>query len=69
LSTYSYGRSGTRHHSPANDLELAHYQAQRASALGESWAVHEYPPGDPQPGKLIATYLNGEIAQGSGPDA
>jgi hypothetical protein len=61
MSTYSYGRSGARCHNPVNDLELAHYQAQRASTHGESWTVHEYPPGDPRPGKLVATYVDGEI--------
>jgi hypothetical protein len=61
VSTYSYGRTDTRHHAPAKDLDLAHYHAKRASARGESWTVHEYPPGDPQPGKLIATYVDGEI--------
>lgn len=65
--TYSYGRTGTRHATPTASLETAHREAQRASRLYESWSVHEYPPGPPQPGKLIATYRNGELVAGEVP--
>ena len=69
MSTYSWGAAAQPLAWPTNDPELAHFQARRASTEGAAWTVHEYPPGDPQPGTLVATYLNGELVQGSGPGA
>jgi hypothetical protein len=63
MSTYSYGRTGALRHNPTNDPDAAHRLARIASSLGESWEVHEYPPGGPQPGRLVATYWNGKIVQ------
>ena len=61
MTTYSYGNAAQRLAWPTDDPEVAHSYAQAMSAGGDTWTVHEYPPGDPQPGRLVATYLNGEI--------
>lgn len=68
--TYSYGNAAQPLAWPTSDPEVAHRWARVMSTDGDTWTVHEYPPGDPQPGELVATYLNGEIVQpGSGSGA
>ena len=61
MSTYSYGNAAQPLAWPTDDPEVAHSYARAMSADGARWVVHEYPPGDPQPGKLVATYLNGDL--------
>lgn len=63
MSTYSYGNARSASAWPTSELQVAHNYARALSTSGDAWQVHEYPPGDPQPGQLIATYRNGELVQ------
>ena len=58
--TYSYGNAAQPLAWPTDDPEVAHGYARAMSAGGDTWLVHEYPPGDPQPGRLLATYVKGK---------
>jgi hypothetical protein len=63
VSTYSYGNARSTSAWPTGDEQTAHNYAKALSTSGDTWLVHEYPPGPPQPGRLIATYRNGELVQ------
>ena len=63
MSTCSYGNARSASAWPPGDPQAAHDYARALSTSGGVWLVHEYPPGAPQPGRLIATYRNGEIVQ------
>ena len=55
--SYSYGLAGTRMHHRAGSLAEAHAQARGLSRWHETpMVVCAYPPGDPQPGRVIAAY-------------
>lgn len=62
--TYSYGPATGKLAWPTDDPKVARSYAKVMSSDGATWLVHEYPPGDPQPGRLIATYKNGELVSG-----